>query len=78
VPFKITFILDGRKYNIIEIGMSHLFPISRVLYSTILNETSLKTNKAGCVFPMVIVSIQLNAEFGRNDHREGAPQFIWV
>ena len=31
--------------------------------------------KVGRVFPMVVVSIQPHAEFGRNDHREDAPHF---
>ena len=31
--------------------------------------------EVGCVFPMVVVSILLRAEFGRNDHREDAPHF---
>ena len=29
-----------------------------------------------CVFPMVVVSILPHAEFGLNDHREGALYFI--
>ena len=29
--------------------------------------------KAGCIFPIVVVSILPIAEFGTNDHREGAP-----
>ena len=33
-------------------------------------------NKVGYVFPMVVVSILLRAEFGPNDHREDAPHFI--
>ena len=32
-------------------------------------------NKVECVFPMVIVSMLLHAEFGPNDHREDAPYF---
>ena len=32
-------------------------------------------NKVGCVFPMVVVSILLHAEFGPNDHREDASHF---
>ena len=32
---KTSFILDGRKYNIIEIGMIHRIPILIALYSTI-------------------------------------------
>ena len=32
--------------------------------------------KVGCVFPMVVVSILLQIEFGSNDHREDAPHFI--
>ena len=35
-------------------------------------------NKVRCVFPMVIVSILTNVEFGLNDHREGAPYFISI
>ena len=31
--------------------------------------------KVGCVFLMVVVSILLHAEFGRNDYREDAPHF---
>jgi len=34
-------------------------------------------SKVGCVFPMVVVSILLHAELGRNDHREGALHFIF-
>ena len=30
-------------------------------------------NKVGYVFPVVVVSILLRAEFGPNDHREDAP-----
>jgi len=29
-------------------------------------------NKVGCIFPMVVISILLHAEFGPNDHREEA------
>jgi len=29
----------------------------------------------GCVFPMVVVTLLLHAEFGLNDHREEAPHF---
>ena len=29
--------------------------------------------KVGCVFPMIIVTILVYAEFGQNDHREDAP-----
>ena len=32
-------------------------------------------DKIWCVFLMVVVSILLHAEFGRNDHREDAPHF---
>ena len=32
----------------------------------------------GCVFPMVVVSIQPHAEFGQNDHREDALYFTNV
>ena len=32
--------------------------------------------KVGCVFSMVVVAILLYVEFGPNDHREDAPQFI--
>ena len=32
---KTSFILDGRKYNIIEIELSNQFSISLALYSTI-------------------------------------------
>ena len=31
--------------------------------------------KVGCVVPIVVVSILLHAEFGRNDHPEDAPHF---
>ena len=33
-------------------------------------------NNVGCVFLMVLVSILPQAEFGPNDHREGAPHFM--
>ena len=33
-------------------------------------------NTVGCVFPMIDVSILLQAEIGTNDHREGAPHFM--
>ena len=33
-------------------------------------KTEMFHNKVGCVFPMVVVSIQPHAEFGPNDHRE--------
>jgi len=33
--------------------------------------------KVGSVFPMVVVSILLHAEFGPNDHSEDAPHFIY-
>ena len=32
--------------------------------------------KVGCVFPMVVVSLLLHAEFGPNDHRKDAPHFM--
>ena len=32
--------------------------------------------KVGCVFPMVVIPILPQAEFGPNDHREDAPHFI--
>ena len=32
--------------------------------------------KVGCVFSIVDVSIPPHAEFGPNEHREGAPQFM--
>ena len=31
--------------------------------------------KVGCIFPIVVVSILIRAEFGRNDHREDASHF---
>ena len=31
--------------------------------------------KVGCIFPMVVVYLLPQAEFGRNDHREDAPHF---
>ena len=38
--------------------------------------------KVGCVFSMVVVSIESilpHGEFGRNDHREDVPHFIvWL
>ena len=34
------------------------------------------SNKVGCVFPMVIVSILPHAGFRLNDHRKDAPHFI--
>ena len=33
--------------------------------------------KVGRVFPMVVFSILPHAEFGRNDHREDTPHFIY-
>ena len=36
-----------------------------------------RIRKVGRVFPMVIVSILPQAEFGRNVHREDTPHFIW-
>ena len=33
--------------------------------------------KVGCVFPMVVVSIQPHLEFGPNDHRDDTPHFIY-
>ena len=32
-------------------------------------------NKVGCVFQVIVVSILLHAEFGRNDHRGDALKF---
>ena len=32
----------------------------------------------GCVSPIVVISIVSHAEFGRHDHREYAPHFIFV
>lgn len=43
--FKVTltsFILDGEKYNIIEIGINHKILTSMAFYSTILNDMSLR------------------------------------
>ena len=34
--------------------------------------------KVGCVFLVVVVSMLLHAEIGRNDHRECAPHFIKI
>ena len=34
--------------------------------------------KVGCFSPMVVISILPQAEFGRNDHREDAPDFIFI
>ena len=34
-----------------------------------------RKNKVGCGFPMIVVSILSNAEFGPNDHREDASHF---
>ena len=36
-----------------------------------------KKYKVGCVFLMVVVSMLLHAEIGRNDHRVGAPTLPW-
>ena len=38
---KTSYILDGEKYNIIEIGMNHPIPISIALFLTIYNVTLL-------------------------------------
>ena len=35
-------------------------------------------NKVGCIFPMVVVSILPQVEFGPNDHREDTPLFIKI
>ena len=35
-----------------------------------------KHTKVGCVFPMVIVSMLSNAEFGPNDHWDDVPHFM--
>ena len=35
-------------------------------------------SKVGCDFPMGVVTLLLHADFGRNDHREGALHFIFV
>ena len=35
-----------------------------------------KRCKVGCVFPMVVVTLLLHAEFGLNDHREKAPHVM--
>ena len=46
------------------------------LFGTILKGSfSINRYKVGCVFHMVIVSMRLHAEIGRNNHREGAPHF---
>ena len=34
------------------------------------------TSKVGCVFPLIIIPILPQAEFGPNDHQEDAPHFI--
>ena len=34
-------------------------------------------DKVGCIFPMVVVSILPQAEFGPNDHQEDAPYFTF-
>ena len=49
------------------------------LTDTLRNLTShqMVKSKVGCVFPMVIVSILLHAEFGWNNHREDAPSLCW-
>ena len=39
-------------------------------------EAKNKVNKVGCVFPIVVVSIPLHAEFRPNDHGKGAPHFM--
>ena len=36
----------------------------------------LMDSKVGCVFPMIVVSLLLHADYGRNDHRENAFHFI--
>ena len=38
--------------------------------------TKVKVIKVGFVFPMVVICILPQAEFGRNYHREDAPHFI--
>ena len=38
----------------------------------------IQSDKVGCVFPKVVVSILPNVEFGPNDHLEDAPHFIWL
>ena len=39
------------------------------------NKCYLTLRKVRCIFPMVVVSILLHAEFGLNDHRESVPHF---
>ena len=34
------------------------------------------TGKVSCLFPMVVVSIQLHAEFGQNYHEKAHPTFV--
>ena len=46
-------------------SQSHIRSVTQTQYQN-------RFNKAGCVFPMAMVLILHNAEFGRNDHREDA------
>ena len=39
----------------------------------LVSKSLVSSSKVGCVFPMVIVSILSQAEFGPNDHRVDAP-----
>ena len=43
------------------------------------NTTSavLSIPKVGCVFPIVVLSIPIHEDFGRNDHQEDATHFIF-
>ena len=39
------------------------------------SDGQVRSSKVGCLFPIVVVCILPEAEFGRNDHREDAPHF---
>ena len=54
------------------------FPhFSRHAFSSVASAELSNLSKVECVFPMVIVSIWTQAEFGRNKHAEDVPNFIW-
>ena len=68
--------LDSVTFWTIQIGTRHrLYSFLKTVILLNKNPNSQKDKwvKVGCVWPMVVVSILPQAEFGWNDHRKDAP-----